>query len=120
SLHDVDDAGTTSEGPLGTEPRGVLVYTSTGLVSVHMMSTRGEPRYMGYAGTWRLTDGRAVHTIAVTPRPDWVDTEQPRDVALDGDRLVLHGTTLVAGRPQRRELVWQRATRPTREEVTTR
>ncbi|MCK7625839.1 lipocalin-like domain-containing protein [Streptomyces sp. RS10V-4] len=114
AFHETDAAGTvTGEGPLGPDPRGRLVYLPDGQVSVHMMRSPdapdGTPSYMGYAGTWRLVDGRTVvHRITLTPRRDWIGTEQTRRAALAGDRLTLHAATRIGGRPHHRVLVWQR------------
>jgi hypothetical protein len=114
SFRDVATDGRTTEGPLGTEPDGLLIYTADGHVSVHMAHTGSEPRpvgataYMGYAGTWHLDGARAVHKIAVTPKTVWAGTAQSRDVELDGDRLTLYGTDTAGPVEQRRVLVWQR------------
>lgn len=111
AFHDVDEDGTLHEGPLGPEPRGLLFYSADGHVSVTMMrSGPAHPErsnYMSYAGTWRREDDRVVHTIEVAPEPGWLGSEQPRDLALDGDALVLQGMAL-AGRAQRRVLRWRR------------
>ncbi|MEV7421600.1 lipocalin-like domain-containing protein [Streptomyces sp. NPDC091212] len=109
---DIDDEGTTSEGPLGPEPRGLLFYSADGYMSVDMMRP-GPPGpavgYMGYAGGWRVSGNQLVHMIEVCSNPLWADTEQIRDVTLDGDRLVLSGSAVVSGQPQRRVLHWERA-----------
>ncbi|KAA2262593.1 lipocalin-like domain-containing protein [Solihabitans fulvus] len=111
SFHDVDDAGRTSAGPLGADPSGLLIYTADGHVSVSMMRTEPGPApgFMGYAGRWRRDGDRVVHRIEVTPRADWVGTEQVRAAEFAGDRLTLHASTTVHGRRQRRVLVWRRA-----------
>ncbi|MER6458815.1 lipocalin-like domain-containing protein, partial [Streptomyces sp900105245] len=69
SFRELDGAGTPGVGPLGDAPRGRLVYTRDGHVSVHMMRgpDPGPVPYMGYAGTWRLDGSRIVHRIEVTP-----------------------------------------------------
>ncbi|MFI1304800.1 lipocalin-like domain-containing protein [Streptomyces sioyaensis] len=111
AFHDIDSTGALHEGPLGPEPRGLLFYSADGHVSVTMMRTgpahRGRSAYMSYAGTWRREGDRVVHTIDVAPEPGWLGTEQSRDLELDGDDLVLHGTSLV-GPVQRRVLHWRR------------
>ncbi|MFI0907262.1 lipocalin-like domain-containing protein [Streptomyces sioyaensis] len=111
SFHDIDSTGTLHEGPLGPEPRGLLFYSADGHVSVTMMRTGpAHPErssYMSYAGTWRREGDRVVHTIDVAPEPGWLGSEQSRDLELDGEDLVLHGTSLV-GPVQRRVLHWRR------------
>ncbi|TWV57410.1 lipocalin-like domain-containing protein [Streptomyces misionensis] len=112
SFHDLGPAGERREGPLGPAPRGLLIYTADGHVSVSMSRAPDAPRdgtrFMGYAGTWQLTGHQVVHTVAVTPRAGWADTRQVRDLQLAGDRLTLHGTDTGPPVPQRRVLTWQR------------
>ncbi|MFB6439891.1 lipocalin-like domain-containing protein [Streptomyces sp. NPDC056411] len=116
SFHETDETGTARhEGPLGPDPTGQLMYLPDGQVSVHMMrapdAPPGTPSYMGYSGTWRLVDGTTlVHRIAITPRRDWVGTEQARDVVREEDRLTLYAHTRIQGVPHHRVLVWQRVT----------
>lgn len=109
---DIDDAGVTSEGPLGPDPRGLLYYAADGYMSVDMMrpdAPQGAVGYMGYAGFWRMSGNQMVHMIEVCSNPRWADTEQVRDMELDGDRLTLVGSAPVNGRDQRRILHWKRA-----------
>lgn len=114
SYYDIDDADIRSEGPLGADPRGLLIYTAHGFVSVSMMRTDGAPTapFMGYAGTWRVAGARVLHAIAVCSNPAWAGTEQVRQMSLRGDVLTLIGTAQVDGRAQRRILTWRRAARP--------
>ncbi|MCX4867419.1 lipocalin-like domain-containing protein [Streptomyces sp. NBC_00257] len=114
SFHDIDATGTRAEGPLGAAPRGTLIYTADGRVSVHMMRAPdadpvpGSNDYMGYTGTWRVTGSRVTHAIEITPRRPWVGTEQTRGARLEGDRLTLDGSVPVNGLEQRRVLEWRR------------
>lgn len=116
---DVDEDGTTSEGPLGPHPKGLLIYGEHGYMSVSMMRTgrlsgtgSGRERplttYMGYSGTWRLVDDAVVHEVEISSHRHMVDTKQIREAVLDDDRLTLYATALIGGRPQRRVLTWQR------------
>lgn len=115
SYYDIDDADVRSEGPLGPAPRGLLIYTAQGSVSVSMMRT-GETTaantFMGYAGTWRTAGKAVVHAISVCSNPAWAGTEQVRQMSLDGDVLTLIGAAQVDGRTQRRILTWRRSARP--------
>ena len=109
SYHDVDEAdGGLSEGPLGPDPRGLLIYTGSGHVSVGMMRGSGAPSYMGYAGNWRLDGTTVVHEVRVASHGHLVGTEQVRDAVLDGRHLTLYGTAVLGARRQRRVLVWER------------
>ncbi|MFF6951304.1 lipocalin-like domain-containing protein [Streptomyces iakyrus] len=116
AFHDVDEDGRpVGEGPLGPSPSGMLIYTPDGHVSVSMMPTAPAsapgPSYLGYAGEWRAQDGKVVHRIRISSRPDWIGIEQSRDAELDGDVLTVRATREVDARPQRRVLVWRRAER---------
>ncbi|MEU7754829.1 lipocalin-like domain-containing protein [Micromonospora sp. NPDC049101] len=107
-------------GPLGDHPRGLLVYTADGHMSVSMMRTGPAPEstgpddqvetFMGYAGTWRASGSEIRHTVLVSAHSRMVGSELVRHAALDGDVLTLHGTSPVNGRPRRRRLVWRRTT----------
>ncbi|MGH4025637.1 MAG: lipocalin-like domain-containing protein [Pseudonocardiaceae bacterium] len=112
SYADLDESGAAHEGPLGPAPRGLLHYGTEGCMSVCMMRTgpvpSGGAAYMGYAGGWRLSGTQVVHEIEVCSNPAWADTEQIRDLTLEGDLLVLLGTAMVNGKPQRRQLTWRR------------
>jgi hypothetical protein len=116
---ELDDTGATSEGPLGPDPQGLLMYGRDGHVAVSMMRTPhgpgpgwpdvpdGQETFMGYAGRWRLEgDGKVVHQVQVSAHPRQVGTEQVRDVVLDGDHLTLYGTRLTGD--GRRMLRWRR------------
>ncbi|WP_369355998.1 lipocalin-like domain-containing protein [Streptomyces sp. cg2] len=115
----VGESGALGEGPLGPDPRGLLLYSADGRVAVSMM--RGDPppagregpapRFMGYAGTWRLTGKRVVHEVAVSSHGYLVGTRQVRQLTLDGPVLTLTGSAGAAGGPpQQRVLIWRRAT----------
>ncbi|MBB5118897.1 lipocalin-like domain-containing protein [Streptomyces eurocidicus] len=127
SYVDVDEAGNVSEGPLGPAPEGLLIYHEQGHMAVSMMRTgapeaagpgeraggaapaRRPETFMGYAGRWRLADERTVvHHVAVSAHSHQVGRELVRELERDGDRIVLHGTAVIGGRPQRRRLCWER------------
>jgi hypothetical protein len=114
----VDEEGRTCDGPLGSAPRGLLIYGADRHMSVSMMRTDHGPshdagpitRFMGYAGMWRLAGTRVVHDVTVSSHSHMVGTRQLRDLVLGGDVLTLSGTAFVAAnRPQRRVLTWRRA-----------
>uniref|UniRef100_UPI002455E220 lipocalin-like domain-containing protein n=1 Tax=Nocardia abscessus TaxID=120957 RepID=UPI002455E220 len=77
SYYDIDEQDTTSRGPLGDSPRGLLIYGAHGYMSVSMMRTDGAPGanpFMGYAGTWRRSGTEVVHAISVCSNPAWAQT----------------------------------------------
>ncbi|MCC3330444.1 lipocalin-like domain-containing protein [Nocardia abscessus] len=115
SYYDIDEQDTTSRGPLGDSPRGLLIYSAHGYMSVSMMRTDGAPGanpFMGYAGTWRRSGTEMVHAISVCSNPAWAQTEQVRQMSLNGDVLTLIGSAQVGGRTQRRVLTWRRSGPP--------
>lgn len=119
SFHDVGDDAERLPGPLGPAPRGLLLYSDRGRLSVMMMRTGGIPTvaarpgeqppatYMSYAGEWRREGDEVHHTITLAPDPAWIGTVQTRTLRLSGDTLTLYGRALV-GRPQLRVLEWHR------------
>ena len=115
SYFDIDEHDATSTGPLGDAPRGLLIYGAHGYMSVSMMRTgaaTSTPPFMGYAGTWRRRGTEIVHAITVCSNPAWADTEQVRQMSLNGDVLTLIGAAQVDGRMQRRVLTWRRSCPP--------
>lgn len=111
SYLDVDDFGTTRVGPLGAAPRGLLIYSPDGHMSVSMMPAQdglAVETYMGYAGRWRLDGDHMIHDVVVSSHAHMAGTRQVRDVALDDGLLTLGGISMIGGRPQRRVLTWRR------------
>ncbi|MFY1675593.1 lipocalin-like domain-containing protein [Streptomyces sp. WMMC905] len=106
SFHTLAPDGALRPGPLGDSPTGLLFYSGTGHVAVHMSPAGGPHEYLGYAGTWRREGDRVLHTLNLAPRPEWLGSVQVRLLELDGDRLTLTGTALSTA--ERRVLVWER------------
>jgi Lipocalin-like domain len=96
------------EKPFGEHPTGVLVITADGWMSVHVAAsdrpdfpTRSNPfgkpdehaaafvGYISYAGRYRTDGGRLVTTVQVSSIPNWVGSEQVRDLEFARDSLVL-------------------------------
>jgi hypothetical protein len=98
--------------PYGADATGLLVYAQDGGMSACIARpnrprwTTGNPRsapegerlaafdsYFHYAGRWRLEDRGGVpfviHSVTHALNPDFVGSEQVRQVDLQGDRLVL-------------------------------
>ncbi len=81
---------------LGEQASGLFVITADGWLSAHL--TGNEPvqvapdqaiTYLGYAGRCRMVGDHLVTTVEISSLPDWVGTEQVRDVELTGDTVVL-------------------------------
>ncbi len=104
-LEAFDDPG-EAVGPLGPRPAGFLLYLPDGHLSVSMMRTSpGDPRFLGYAGRWRIEGDRLTHRIVVSSRADWVGAEQRRVAELTGDRLRITAIDQL----RRRVVVWRRS-----------
>ena len=106
---DRDSTGAMVE-PLGPNPIGLFVYTTTGELSIQAMRTppsgplAGEPVhlnslgglrpfYFGYFGTYSiLSDSTVVHHVTGGTFPDYIGTDQPR-------RYIIRGDTLSIGAP---------------------
>ena len=101
---DQDSTG-ASVDPLGPNPTGYFIYTSTGQVSIQAMRTPpagplaggpvhldslGElrPFYFGYFGTYTiLSDSTVVHHVQGGTLPDYIGTDQLRTYRIRGDTL---------------------------------
>ena len=112
--------------PFGEDPAGVLSYAADARMSVLFMR-RDRPRlpgddylaasaeakaaafdgFAGYAGTWAYDEAArvVVHRIEVAWLPNWVGSEQRRNVDLVGDRLTLSSDKGWSSS----SLVWRRA-----------
>jgi hypothetical protein len=99
---------------LGEHASGVVIITAAGWLSVHL--TGEEPvqvapgqavTYVGYAGRYQLVGDRLVTMVEISSIPDWVGTEQVRDVELAGDTVVFRPPP---GGGVRHELRWRRIT----------
>jgi len=121
-------AGGHTNFPFGADARGLLVYTSTGRMSV-FLSQSNRKRFAGaeakagspeekvaafdscfaYSGTFEVADGRVIHRLEHCTFPNWIGTEQVRFTRLDGDRLILETPPLPTGeRPAVSRLIWER------------
>lgn len=101
---DQDSTG-ASVDPLGPNPTGYFIYTSTGQLSIQAMrippggpiaggpvqfDSLGElrPFYFGYFGTYTiLSDSTVVHHVQGGTIPDYIGTDQLRTYRIRGDTL---------------------------------
>ena len=122
------DAGGTVSYPFGMEPRGYIVYTADGYMSVNMMpsgrpnfrtaellggSTEEKARavdtFLSYCGTYDVQGDQVIHHVEVSLLPNWSDGDQRRFYQLDGRRLTLStAPQLLRGKVQTPVLVWER------------
>lgn len=93
----LEDDGSASEGPLGNEADGLLIYHADGYMAASLM--RNEPLagidgvppatylgsaddYLGYSGRWRLRGNAVVHHVVIGSHRRVVNTEQVREALL--------------------------------------
>jgi len=118
--------------PLGTEASGYISYTPDGFVFVHLSAadralfgindpfgtsaaedSAAMKSHITYAGTYDFQGDHVIHRVTHSSCPNWVGTEQRREVDLRGDRLrLLAEGALFQGRLVRAVVDWERATRP--------
>jgi len=101
---DRDSTGSL-EDPLGPNPIGYFVYTSTGQLSIQVMRTPPagpltgapvqlpslgalRPYYFGYFGIYTITsDSTVVHHVQGGTLPNYIGTDQLRTYHIRGDTL---------------------------------
>ncbi len=118
------------ELPYGADPEGLLVYTSSGYVTGHLMR-RGVTKfrtgarqasaeqvkeaflgYLGYYGTYTVDEeaGTVTHRVLGSWHPNWVGTDQVRHFRLEGETLAIEMPPIASGSASyRTRLVWRRS-----------
>lgn len=134
----VSAASTTKNGepgdpPYGPEPAGVLTYTEDGRMSSLISYGGRKPLSIGgsssdmqqeqaeafktffaYAGRFHFTGDKMTHHVEISSIQNYVGKDLLRHARLQGDRLILTAPpTLVNGKIQSVELVWERLPRAT-------
>ena len=122
-------SSTTSKGerngaPYGEGPTGFLTYTDAGRVT-SLISYGGRKllpvgataeqqaeafnTFLAYTGRYTLNGGNVTHHIEVSSIQNYVNKDLVRSIQFQGDRIILTTPpTLVNGKIQSIELVWQR------------
>jgi hypothetical protein len=106
--------------PFGSNPQGILTYTSDGFMSANMMKPGAKPHEnssphggtmeenanslqhtWAYAGTYTIGDNSGYpdrlvveHSVQVSSHPNWVGTVQSRLATFTEDKLVLESLNL--------------------------
>ncbi|WP_108875569.1 lipocalin-like domain-containing protein [Roseibium album] len=94
--------------PLGEDATGYISYSQDGFVFVHMMAsnrtqyatndpfggtvqedTAAIKSQITYAGPYEYKQDHVIHRVTQASCPNWVGTEQIRQVEMSGDRLRL-------------------------------
>jgi hypothetical protein len=118
------DDGRPQEFPLGTDAKGIIMYTPDGHVSATLMRA-GRPAIapssdveratafaesFAYAGRYEVRDSTVFHSIEVATNPALIGVTSTRYIKLEGDRLTLSGPDFVAGSGRIQRIVWRRST----------
>jgi hypothetical protein len=134
----VSAASTTKNGepgdpPYGAEPAGVLTYTEDGRMSSLISYSGRKPlsigrgksetqqeqaeafsTFLAYAGRYSFSAGKMTHHVEISSIQNYVGKDLVREVKLLDDQLRLTAPpTLVNGKIQSVELVWERLPRAT-------
>jgi hypothetical protein len=89
------DATTGEERhPLGTAPRGLILYTADGFMSAQL-ATSDMDEYVAYGGRFTVDEPASVlhHDVTMSMMPELLARPQFRQARIDGDRLTLSATT---------------------------
>ena len=118
--------------PFGSNPEGILAYTSDGWMTAAIARGQRDPMpahqalrtlpteqlaeaytsYFHYAGPYNIKGSTVFHSVAMSLNPNMVGTEQVREINLQGDALELSGVETIKGRSRNHRLIWQRITKP--------
>jgi hypothetical protein len=125
----VSASSTTSKGernetPYGVGPAGFLTYTEAGRVtslisyggrkSLSIGATAEQQAeafntFLAYTGQYTLRGDKVTHHIEISLIQNYVDKDLVRSVKFQGDQMILVAPpTLVNGKIQTIELIWQR------------
>ena len=119
----VYEDGRPPEFPLGEDAIGYLMYTTDGHMNASLARASRPPidrasaaskaqafdAFFGYAGRFEVRDGAVVHKIDFGTNPALSGVNSPRQVQLDGDRLILTGPDFSAGSTRSHRILWRRA-----------
>lgn len=106
---DVD--GSNVRYPLGTDARGIIMYTADGYATGDELAAAARG-YLAYAGPYSvLDDGVIAHHVDVSLLPNWIGGTQYRAAQVGDDRLQLGPAepVLIKGKLRSGRLIWQRA-----------
>jgi hypothetical protein len=97
--------------PLGTAPRGMILYTADGHMSAQLADA-DMGGYIAYGGRFGVDEATSTvhHDVTIAMMPELLAQPQFRHASLDGDVLTLSATTTdTAGTTTHATVVWRRA-----------
>lgn len=100
--------------PLGTAPRGMILYTGDGHMSAQLADA-DMGGYIAYGCRFDVDEDGAIvhHDVTIAMMPELLAQPQFRHASIDGDVLTLSATTTdVAGATSHARVVWTRAGSP--------
>ena len=107
------DCATNEERhPLGTAPRGLILYTADGHMSAQLAES-DMSGYVAYGGRFSVNEETSTlhHDVEISMMPELLAQPQFRQASVDGDLLTLSATmTDDAGMTTQSRLVWRRPT----------
>ena len=119
----VYDDGRPPEYPLGSDAKGLIMYTADGHVAATLMKAERSAAMpetdaerataytesFAYAGRYEVRDGTVHHSIEIATNPALVGIKSTRHIQLDGGRLTLSGPDFAVGTSRTQRIVWRRA-----------
>lgn len=99
--------------PLGTTPRGLILYTADGHMSAQLAAS-DMSGYIAYGGRFSVDEETSTlhHDVTISMVPDLLTQPQFRHAEVDGDTLTLSASrTDDAGVTTHSRLRWQRPSR---------
>jgi len=115
--------------PLGPNATGYISYSADGYVFVHLMAadrqlyetndpfggsttedTTALKSQITYAGPYTYHGDKVIHHVTHSSFPNWVGTDQVRNINFDDDKLILSiGGAMFQGKVVTASVIWKRA-----------
>ncbi|BBX23939.1 hypothetical protein MTER_33500 [Mycolicibacter terrae] len=112
SMESRDIATGAVSHPMGSAPRGLILYTADGYMSAQLVSGDDAAlrQYIAYGGRFRVDEDTATvhHLVSVSMLPELLASPQLRHAEVDGAQLTLSATTTNDGVTSHNALVWVR------------
>lgn len=112
-----DTATGEARYPMGSSPRGLILYTDDGFMSAQLAPQLDADTeitdYIAYSGPFHVDEQAATvrHDMRMATMPELLLQPQIRQVRLEPGVLILSAGTTDAGRTTHSTLTWRRATK---------